>query len=185
MRSSVGLVVSLYLLIPALSKAQYRVDPRNQHERVYAIVPMVGKGTADDPRRPAHLPLTPRGLLDFSSGILGFTMQLSDDGKLALVEFVARDRSAFAALLADKTPGVKAFEKGKVKKDDIEAEFKKVKKSVAESNISKDTLAAKFAEDDLKKYLQGDYPNQLKEAEAEFKKVKKDFHLDQMGASLP
>jgi len=41
-----------------------------------------------------------------------------------------------------------------------------VEKSVAESNISKETLALKFAGDDLKKYLEGDYPNQVKEAEA-------------------
>ncbi len=41
-----------------------------------------------------------------------------------------------------------------------------VEKSEAESNISKDTLALQFAGDDLRKYVEGDYPNQVKEAEA-------------------
>lgn len=41
-----------------------------------------------------------------------------------------------------------------------------LKKSEAASNISKDTLALQFAREDLRKYLEGDYPNQLKESEA-------------------
>jgi hypothetical protein len=52
--------------------------------------------------------------------------QLSDDGKSALVEFVARDMSAFTAILGDKS--IKVFVKGKDKKGDIEAELKKYKK---------------------------------------------------------
>ena len=52
----------------------------------------------------------------------------SVDGSMALVELVARDRSAFSAILADKSPNVKVFEKGKHKKDDIEKEFHKYKK---------------------------------------------------------
>jgi hypothetical protein len=55
-----------------------------------------------------------------------YSQQLSDDGKLALVEFVARDRAAFQAIFNDKT--IKFFEKGKSKKQDIETELKKYKK---------------------------------------------------------
>ncbi len=42
------------------------------------------------------------------------------------MEFVARDRKAFQAILNDKT--IKVFEKGKDKKDDVERELKKFKK---------------------------------------------------------
>jgi len=51
----------------------------------------------------------------------------SDDGKFALVEYVAKDRSAFAAILNDKQ--VRVFVKGKDKQSDIEAELKKYKKN--------------------------------------------------------
>jgi hypothetical protein len=60
-------LLTTFFLLP-ISFAQYRVDPRYQHERVYAVVPSVGKGTAEDPVRPAHLPLRPDGRLDPESG---------------------------------------------------------------------------------------------------------------------
>jgi hypothetical protein len=87
---------------------------------------MVGSGTPEDPRRPEYAPAP--GQSDPGSGILAFSYQLSDDGQYALVEFVARDESAFRALLDDKRPGVKAFKKGKSKPEDILKEFRKHKK---------------------------------------------------------
>ena len=48
--------------------------------------------------------------------------------QFALVEFVARERSAFAAILADKRGTIRVFEKGKAKREDIEQEFKKFRK---------------------------------------------------------
>ena len=66
------------------------------------------------------------------TGIIGFTYVLSDDGQFALVEFVARDAKAFDNILADVSLNldinVKAFRKGKDKREDIEAEFRKHKK---------------------------------------------------------
>ncbi|HYL35377.1 MAG TPA: hypothetical protein VEV17_05655 [Bryobacteraceae bacterium] len=107
--------------------AQPRVDPRQMYERVMAVVPLVGAGTPEDPKRPLYAPL-PHGRDSTSrTGILGFTYVLSDDGKSALVEFVARDRSAFQQILADAAaPGsnVQAFVKGVHKREDIEAAFK-------------------------------------------------------------
>jgi hypothetical protein len=41
------------------------------------------------------------------------------------VEFVARDRSAFAAILADRS--IKTFIRGEAKRSDIEAELKRYK----------------------------------------------------------
>ena len=111
--------------------AQHRVDPRNMYERVLCVVPFVGAGTTDDPRRPAYAPVTPPpGTLPSRDGIVAFSFQESDDGKLALVEFVAYNREAFKDLLADTRPDVKVFIKGKHKRDDIEKEFKKHKKDV-------------------------------------------------------
>jgi hypothetical protein len=60
-------------------------------------------------------------------GIQQFSYQLSDDGLYALLELVARDRSAFAAILSDSR-ALKKFEKGKDKKEDIDKELKKFKK---------------------------------------------------------
>ena len=57
---------------------------------------------------------------------MAYSHQLSDDGRFALVEFVARDRSAFQAILNDKT--VTVFEKGRSKKADIEKALKLFKK---------------------------------------------------------
>ena len=109
--------------------AQDRVDRRNLHERVWAVVPMIGTGTADDPLRPAYIPAPPPpGTPPSTDGIIGFTMLLTDDGKHAIVQFVAQDRAAFKDLLADKSPDVMVFEKGKAKKEDIETAFRNFKK---------------------------------------------------------
>jgi hypothetical protein len=104
-------------------RAQPRVDARNTYERVMAVVPvMVGAGTADDPKRPMYAtPAQVQTAMATRQGILAFTHVMSDDGTLALVEFVARDRSAFQAILAD--PTVKSFLKGRDKREDMEAEF--------------------------------------------------------------
>ena len=122
------LLLSL-LCVPARElRAQPRVDARNMYERVLAVVPMVGKGTFDDPKRPMYTP-TPTELqlaTTTRTGILGFAHVMSDDGNFALVEFVARDRAAFQRILAD--PSVKAFLRGKDKREDVEAEFLKHKK---------------------------------------------------------
>lgn len=111
--------------------AQHRVDLRNTHERVLCVVPLVGSGTPADPIRPQYAPLPPvPGAPPSNDGIIAFTFQLSDDGKRALVEFVAADQSAFTDLLADTNPEVKVFKKGKDKREDIDKEFKKHKKNI-------------------------------------------------------
>ena len=67
---------------------------------------MVGTGSVRDPKRPLFVPAPalPRGTpvidrtkpvdADFTA-ITGFSYHLSDDGKYALVEFIARDPQAF------------------------------------------------------------------------------------------
>lgn len=101
--------------------AQRKVDPQNLYERVLAVVPVVGTGSAADPKRPKYAPAPGQMSAARSGGIIGFTQVLSDDGKFALVEFVARDRAALSAVLGDAA--VKKFEKGRDKREDAEKEF--------------------------------------------------------------
>jgi hypothetical protein len=120
-------LVWLYVIIAPI-QAQPRVDARSMYERVMAVVPLVGKGTFDDPKRPMYAP-TPAEIHTAAAtrtGILGFTHVMSDDGQFALVEFVARDRAAFQQILAD--PSIRAFLKGRDRREDVEAEFLKHKK---------------------------------------------------------
>lgn len=49
-------LLSTLLLLAAAIPAQRRVDPRNAYQRIICIVPLVGKGTADDPKRPQYAP---------------------------------------------------------------------------------------------------------------------------------
>ena len=119
-------LLTTLLLLTALLPAQRRVDPKNTYSRMICVVPIVGAGTAADPKRPKYAPLPPTSPTQPPAAIIGYTQQVSEDGKFALVEFVARDQSAFQTILNDKT--IKVFIKGKDKKGDIEAELKKYKK---------------------------------------------------------
>jgi hypothetical protein len=71
----------------------------------------------------AGAPLSP-------DAIIAFSWQPSDDGKSAIVEFVARDRAAFAQILADPQLTGKVFERGKAARADIERELKKHRKDL-------------------------------------------------------
>ena len=115
---------ALLLALPALLAGQHRVDPRHLYERVMLIVPMVGAGTAADPPRPLYAPLPSQGTPLTGAGIMAFCYVTSDDGKLALVELVARDRAAFRTILAERRAGVRVFERGATMKDDVERAFR-------------------------------------------------------------
>jgi hypothetical protein len=115
--------------------AQNRVDPGNLYHRVLAVVPIVGKGTWDDPKRPMFAPLPGQKSPTDRSGIIAYQHQVSDDGTLALVEFIAVDAAALNQILSPTAPNVKAFERGKHTRGEIESEFKKYKK-----NFSFDTF---------------------------------------------
>jgi hypothetical protein len=121
--------VLLSFLSPTIS-AQPRVSPRNLYERLLVITRYTGDGSAENPRRPMYAPPPPAvGQEPSRSGILAWSCIESDDGEFALCEFVAVDRAAFARILADKdrVSGLKVFEKGKARRADIEAEFRKYK----------------------------------------------------------
>ncbi|MEJ7606921.1 MAG: hypothetical protein WKF37_11785 [Bryobacteraceae bacterium] len=103
------------------SYAQPRVIPENMHERVIAVVPMMGTGTYADPKRPLFAPAPAE--MGKPGVIQSFSWQPTDDGAMAIVEFVAIDRDALKAVLTDRR-AVKVFEKGKDKREDIERELK-------------------------------------------------------------
>jgi hypothetical protein len=123
-----------------IATTQQRVDPTMTYHRVLAIVPLVGSGTAADPKRPMFAPTpqaasnnsqtaslnTPQGT-PIPKGIIAYQHQLSDDGTLALVEFVATDRSAFAELFASTDARVQYFEVGKSTQAEIQAAFQQKK----------------------------------------------------------
>ena len=121
-------LVCLLALTASAAFAQRRVDPRNTYHRILVVVPYVGSGTATDPIRPKYAPWPPRpaGTVPSRTDIIGYMQVASDDKKFALVEFVAQDMAAFAAILNDGQ--LKVFEKGKNTKNDIEGELKKFKK---------------------------------------------------------
>ena len=120
------LSLTLVVCLVCNASGQRSVDPRNLYERLLCVVPMTGSGSWTDPKRPMYAPSPAQMDSTSRTGIIGYTHVLSDDGQFALVEFVARDAAAFDQILADKS--IKAFRKGKDKREDIEAEFRKHKK---------------------------------------------------------
>lgn len=106
---------------------RHRVDPRHQYERIMVVVPMIGTGTWNDPRRPLFAPTAASGGLS-AAGISGFSYQLSDDGQFAIAEFVGKNRLAFHQILSDVTHNLKIFERGTSTRAGLEAEFQKYKK---------------------------------------------------------
>lgn len=111
------------LALAAVLCAQRRVDPRYTYNRVICVVPLVGKGTAADPKRPEYAPWPAS---QDPNGIIAFYFVPTDDGKSAVVEFVARNRAALQPILNDRS--VKLFEKGRASKSDIESALKLFRK---------------------------------------------------------
>jgi len=108
------------------------------YQRVICVVPMVGSGTLADPKRPLFSPVAgeqPSIVLKKSKGftdapvIVGYHSVLSDDGQRAIVEFVARDRAAFAPLLQKIGSAVQVFLPGQISQNDLLNELQKVKKN--------------------------------------------------------
>lgn len=128
MLRGLSVICAFFCSIAPVFTQNYRVDPRNMYERVLAVVPWTGSGTHGDPKRPMYAPAAAPAQVNPVSpnGILGFQCMASDDGKLALCEFVAKDRAALKPILTD--PAVRAFLKDRDNIADAVAEFKKHKK---------------------------------------------------------
>ena len=116
-------VLVAFLALAAVVCAQRRVDPRFSYVRVIAVVPFVGQGTPADPKRPEYAPWP---VSQDHSGILAYYHEPSDDGRFALVEYVAYNRSALQAILNDTSIAV--FIKGVASKSAIETALKQYRK---------------------------------------------------------
>ncbi|MGC4052294.1 MAG: hypothetical protein QM757_23420 [Paludibaculum sp.] len=120
-----GAFLSLLLGVFPSTHAQPRILGR----KVIAVVPLVGKGTPDDPRRPKFVP----GPSEKAQGdALDYQFVVSDDGKWAVAVFSTSRPSAATLKLLDeiessREDGVVSFDTGKSKKSDLEAEIKKKK----------------------------------------------------------
>ena len=109
----------------------------SSYQRVFAIVPMIGKGTYADPIRPMFVPAggfeqnrvtaADRGR-KVRSGILSYAYQLTDDGKSAIVEFVSIDKAGLRGIIESKVAGVTVFERDKAQKSEVESAFRGKKK---------------------------------------------------------
>ncbi len=107
----------------------HRVDPGQMYHRVYAIVPMIGTGTKDDPKRPMFIPPpTQVPTSAVHTGVIGFQMWLSDDGTMALVEFVGATPLDLQPIVTSTGQNVTAFARGKTTQADVETAFQQYKK---------------------------------------------------------
>ena len=68
-------------------------------------------------------------------GILGWSMQKSDDGAMAIVQMVAADHHAFDSILADTRQEIRVFEIGKTPAATIQAEMQKYKQNFNLNNF--------------------------------------------------
>lgn len=116
-----------------------RVEPNQIYERIICVVPMIGKGTPDDPRRPMFVPTSTPIPITVEENtkskedpsvpeITAWAFQESDDGKLAVVEFVAKNRAAFKAILESGRAEVKIFLKGRTSKAEIQNQVRQIRK---------------------------------------------------------
>jgi hypothetical protein len=112
----------------------HRVDPGQMYHRVYARVPIVGTGTKGDPKRPMFAPVVPQtpptgpAAAAVHTGILGYTMLISDDGNWALCEFVGATPQDLQIITSAAGPNVVVFERGTSTVAAIEADFQQYMK---------------------------------------------------------
>lgn len=147
-------VVTLFgTTLSGILLAQKGADPTQRYFRLICLVHLTGSGQKGDPVVPEYVvqgvvaaqagiqphavggapeppvqPVAPRAAaISSRPGILAWSMQLTDNKHMAIVQLVAADRHAFDAIFADKRSDIRVFEIGKDKTDDIEKELKKFK----------------------------------------------------------
>jgi hypothetical protein len=132
-RRAVVPVVCLLASVAAAA-AQHRVEAGSMYERVYAIVPMVGTGTWEDPKRPMFAPVPHRITPGSRTGIIAFNQVQSDDGKFALIEIVTANKSELSAITSpikaqlSAVSGLQLFERSSTSASSVQNAFKLLKK---------------------------------------------------------
>jgi Mrp family chromosome partitioning ATPase len=93
---------------------------------------MIGSGTVQDPYRPLFSPTqqaaAQSGSGNQSSQIIAFQSVPTDDGKAAIVVFVARSYAAFAPILQDARV-IRSFQRSQWTAGDLITELQKYKKN--------------------------------------------------------
>lgn len=121
-RRCLVLLLLLSLVFPLAAWAQ-RVSPYDSHVRIWAILPVDGKGTAADPFRPKHLK-NPKVKGGQGVKILGWAGVLSVDRKYYFAEITGDRRSDLAPMLNDSS--VRWWDKAVTPPAQVEAELKKL-----------------------------------------------------------
>jgi len=130
MRFPAGRLAALAILVCLGGIAQNRsVATHDQHERVIALVPFIGSGTMEDPKRPMFTPQPGTVAAGSTTDIIAFHFLPSDDGNFAIVELIARDKAAFADILASTNSNVKVFLRGRDTKAAMESFMQQYRKS--------------------------------------------------------
>ena len=75
--------------------------------------------------RPEYVPKSGDALT--RDGIISWSMQKTDDGRMAIIHIAAVNRHAFDSIFGDKRPEIRVFEIGKDDPAVIEAEMRKYK----------------------------------------------------------
>ena len=99
-------------------------------QRVIAVVPMIGSGTYDDPKRPMFCP-SPREMAAATAGgkrpwLLSYRFELGDDGQTAIVEFTAPDRASLNVVLQSTDARVTIYEPNKISLDNLKQALQKL-----------------------------------------------------------
>jgi hypothetical protein len=131
-RRAVMPVVCLLAAVGA-AFAQHSVDPGSMYARIYAIVPMIGSGTWDDPKRPMFAPVPQQTTPGTRTGIIAFNHVESDDGNFALIEIVAATRPGLALITAQMNAaavsGLQIFDRSTTSTATVQSAFQLLKKN--------------------------------------------------------
>ncbi|NWF85149.1 MAG: hypothetical protein HXY18_15130 [Bryobacteraceae bacterium] len=120
------LVTFLAILAPLFLNAQ-NMARHNSGEVVLVVCPLAGKGTADDPIRPAIVAALKRVM---PGQPIEYRWIPSDDGKLAVVEIrtASLELVAEGGRIAAAAASTKYFERGKQSREEVLSEIRKVRR---------------------------------------------------------
>lgn len=130
----------VYLVVCLLAGATFAGPGPNRsamYHPIICVVPIVGSGTVKDPKRPLFAPIAATALAQPPSSmdkpqpdkqIIAFQSVPTDDGKAAIVMFVARNYAAFQPILNDARV-IEKFERKNIRERDLVVALRKYKKN--------------------------------------------------------
>jgi hypothetical protein len=83
-----ALIISFIVLAQFGAAQRVAIDSGRSYFRLWAVAPIIGAGTLDDPTRPKYAPAPNFQSPQSRAGIIGYQFIKGDDG-LALVQYVA------------------------------------------------------------------------------------------------